>query len=429
MAIDPMDDVPPSPAAPAGACPVSHIGEQFNPFHGAQLADPYPFYARARREEPVFYSPLTRMWYVTRYDDIVAVLKDPARFSSAQAVDVPLEYTHETREAMRTSYLSKGSLTNNDPPSHTRIRRMVNKAFAARQTADLEARVRSIAGGLIDQFAARGAAELVKELAFPLPMRVILNVLGAPEDDLATLKQWADDWIALVAVQLSPEQQREVVGRLLESERYWTGLIEERRARPRDDLLSDLVKASQEEEPPVPLLQLINACAILVLAGHETTTNLLGHCVYRLLSMPDQWRLVCEDPTNIPRAVEETLRADTSVQALMRTTTEPVEVGGVALPKGAQVALLFASANHDEAYFDDPARFDLRRADATRHIAFGHGIHFCVGAPLARLEVRVALELLIQRLPGLRLAPDQEITYVVNPIHRGLRALKIVWDM
>lgn len=428
MAIPMADDAPRSPAAPTGGCPVSRLGAEFNPFHGAQLENPYPFYARARREEPVFYSPVTRLWYVTRYDDIVAVLKDPARFSSAQSVDLPLDFTPETREAIRTSYLSRCSLVDNDPPSHTQIRRMVNKAFAARRTSELEARVRAIAAELIDRFAARGHADLVKELAFPLPMRVILDLLGAPAEDLARLKGWSDDWMTLVAVQLTPEQQREVVGRLLESERYWMRLIEERRAQPRDDLLSDLVKASQEEQPPVPLLQLINVCAVLVLAGHETTMNLLGHCVYRLLSAPDQWRLVCEDPANIPRAVEETLRADTSVHALMRTTTEPVEVGGVALPKGAQLALLFASANHDEAHFQDGARFDLRREDATRHIAFGHGIHYCVGAPLARLELRIALELLIERLPGLRLVPDQKLTYVVNPVHRGLKALEIAWD-
>ncbi|AUX24587.1 cytochrome P450 [Sorangium cellulosum] len=428
MAIRTADDATPSPVAPPGACPVSRIGAEFNPFHGAQLEDPYPFYARARREEPVFYSPVTRMWYVTRYDDIVAVLRDPARFSSAQSVDLPLDFTPETREAIRTSYLSRCSLIDNDPPSHTQIRRMVNKAFAARRTADLEARVRAIAADLIDRFAARGHADLVEELAFPLPMRVILSVLGAPEGDLGQLKRWSDDWMTLVAVQLTPERQREVVGRLLESERYWTSLIEERRARPRDDLLSDLLEASQEEQPPVPLLQLVNVCAVLVLAGHETTMNLLGLCVHRLLREPDAWRLVCEDPANIPGAVEETLRADTSVHALMRTTMAPVEVGGVKLPKGAQLALLFASANHDEAHFQDGAQFDLRREDAARHLAFGHGIHYCVGAQLARLEVRVALELLIERLPGLRLVPDQEITYVVNPIHRGLKALQIAWD-
>jgi cytochrome P450 len=409
--------------------PASKIGEAFNPFYGPQLEDPYPFYARARREEPVFYSPLLKMWYVTRYDDIVTVLKDPVRFSSAQAVAVPLDYTPETQHAIQTSYLSAASLTNNDPPSHTSVRRMVHKAFTERQVADLEARVRAIVEDLLDQFAAYGHAEFIRQFSFPLPMRVILSVLGVPEGDMTKLKRWADDWITLVAVPLSPAQQAEVIGRLLESQEYWTRLIEERRERPRNDLLSDMIRAMQEEGTSVSLPQLISACAMLILAGHETTTNLLGHCLYRLLTLPEQLRLVREDPANIPRAIEETLRADTSVQALMRTTTEPVELGGVHLPKGAQLALLFASANHDEAYFPDADRFDLRRDDAKGHIAFGHGIHFCIGAPLARLEGRIALERLLERLPGLRLAPSQQITYVVNPIHRGLKELQIEWDV
>lgn len=430
MAPNPDTDTPTSPQAAHGeARPASKLGEAFNPFYGPQLENPYPFYARARREEPVFYSPLLKMWYVTRYDDIVTVLKDPVRFSSAQAVAVPLEYTPETQHAIQTSYLSAASLTNNDPPSHTIVRRMVHKAFTERQVADLEARIRAIAEDLLNQFAGEGRAEFIRQFSFPLPMRVILNVLGVPEDDMTKLKRWADDWIALVAAPLSPDQQAEVIGRLLESQDYWTRLIEERRERPRNDLLSDLVRASQEEETPVSLAQMISACAMLVLAGHETTTNLLGHCLYRLLTLPDQFRLVCEDPANIPRAIEETLRADTSVQALMRTTTEPVELGGAHLPKGAQLALLFASANHDEAYFTDADRFDLRRTDPKGHLAFGHGIHFCIGAPLARLEGRIALELLLQRLPGLRLAPNQQITYVVNPIHRGLKELQIEWDV
>ena len=174
--------------------------------------------------------------------------------------------------------------------------------------------------------------------------------------------------------------------------------------------------------------QMINVCSTLVLAGHETTANLLGICLYRLLGLPDQWRLVCADPANIPKAVEETLRADSSVHALMRTTTEPVGLGGASLPKGAQLALLFASANHDEAYFVDGARFDLCRAKEQPHLAFGHGIHYCVGAHLARLEARVALELLIRRLPGLRLGAGQQPTWVVNPIHRGLQELHVEWN-
>lgn len=406
----------------------SGIGAEFNPFYGAQLDDPYPFFARARRDEPVFYSELLKMWYVTRYDDIVAVVKDPDRFSSAEAVNVPVDYTRATRHAIATSFLSHGSLTNNDPPSHTKIRRLVNKVFTARQVTNLEARVRAIATSLIDDFAGDGHAEFVHQFSLPFPMRVILTVLGAPENDLLRLKQWADDWIALLSVQLTPEQQAETIGRLLQSQDYWTDLIEQRRAQPSDDLLSDLIQASQADSDPMGLLQMVNVCSTLTLAGHETTTNLLDNCLYQLLSLPDQWRLVREDRANISRAMEETLRRDTSVHALMRTTTEPVGLSGVQLPKGARLALLFASANHDEAYFPDAARFDLRRSDSKSHLAFGHGIHHCIGAPLARLEGRVALELLIERLPGLRLATSQELTFVVNPVHRGIKELKIEWD-
>jgi cytochrome P450 len=369
------------------------------------------------------------MWYVTRYDDVVAVLNDPARYSSADAVNVPLDYTAETRHAIETSFLSQSSLTNNDPPSHTRIRRLVNEAFRERQVADLEVRVRAIANDLIDRFEGRGHAEFVREFSFPLPMRVILNVLGAPEADLMKLKGWADDWITLISRQLSPEEQADTIARLLESQLYWTALIEDRKAAPRDDLLTGLVTASQEEENPIGMLTLINICSVLTLAGHETTTNLLSLCLYRLLGMPEQWQLVCKDATNIAKAIEETLRADTSVHALFRTTTEPVELRDVKLPQGARLALLFASANHDEGYFADAARFDLRREEGKGHLAFGRGIHYCVGAPLARLEGRIALELLIQRLPGLRLGPGQQIEYVVNPIHRGLKALGIEWDV
>lgn len=409
-------------------CPYATIGEEFNPFSGAQFEDPYPFYARARREQPVFFSSMLKMWYVTRYDDIVTVLCDPKRYSSADAVNVPLDYTPATQRAIETSFLSQSSLTNNDPPSHAVIRRIVNKAFTARQVANLETRVRTIAKDLLDRFVSRGHAEFVQEFSFPFPMRVILNVLGAPESDISKLKRWADDWITLVSVQMTAEQQAAVIARLMESQQYWSDLIEERKAHPREDLITALVAASQEEETPISTFQMINACSVMALAGHETTTNLLSNCLYRLLSQPEMWNLVRSDPAYIPKAFEETLRADTSVHALMRTTKEPVTLGGVDLPKGARLALLFASANHDETYFSDAARFDLHREDSKSHLAFGRGIHFCVGANLARLEGRVALELLVDRLPRLRMAPGQEITFFVNPVHRGVKELHLEWD-
>ena len=376
----------------------------------------------------MFFSDVLQMWYVTRYDDIVAVLRDPVRFSSADSVNGPVDQTPETRQAIAASYLSRASLTNNDPPSHTKVRRLVNKAFARRTPSDLEHRVRSIANELIDGFVDDGRAEIVRQFNLALPLRVILSVIGASQTELASLKQWSDDWIALLLLPMTRDEQAAAVSRLWESQRFWTSLIEERTAVPRDDLLSDLLLVSSEEDEPLETLQIVNVCAVLALAGHETTTNLLGICLLRLLGQPDLWRALCDDSSLIPGAVEETLRADTSVQALMRTTTEPVEVGGVALPEGARLALLFASANHDEAYFPDAATFDIHRQRAKPHLAFGQGIHHCVGAQLARLEGRVALELLAARLPGLRLTDGQEHTWVVNPVHRGLQELHVEWD-
>jgi cytochrome P450 len=414
---------------PCGACPHSTIGEEFNPFFGEQLRDPYPFYARARREEPVFYSSILKLWYVTRYDDIVAVLKDPERFSSADAVNVPLDYTPRTRHAIHASFLSQSSLTNNDPPSHTVVRRVISKAFTRRQVESLEPRVRAIADDLLDRFASHGHVEFVREFSFPLPMRVILAVMGVPESDMLQLKQWADDWIALVTRPLTPEEQDQVIDRLLESQKYWEDLISSRKTDPRDDLLTDLIAASEDGEGPISLYQMINACSVIVLAGHETTMNLIGNCLYHLLTTPEQWRLVCEDRANIPRAVEETLRADTSVPAMMRTATEPVTLGGVELPRGSRLALLFASGNHDESAFPNSEQFDLKREDSQNHLSFGRGIHFCIGAPLARLEARIALELLIARLPGLRLAPGHDQEYIVSPVHRGHQQLHLEWNV
>lgn len=420
-------------------CPYSKIGAEFDPFCDVQVANPYPFYARARREEPVFFSSILRTWYVTRYDDIITVLNDSRRFSSADAVNSPFDYVPSCKGGIRTSWRSEASLLNRglganslyplQRISHDWIRRALKKAFTKGQIADLETRIRDIANDLIDRLLIHGRAEFVSDFSRPLPMRVILNVLGAPENDTIKLKRWGEDWIALASRELATQEQGKTVSRLSECQEYWLALIEERRARPQNDLVSILIAASQREETPTSAEQIVNACSVFALAGHETTTNLLSICLYRLLSIPEQWQLVCHDRTNVPRAIEETLRADTSVPALMRTTTETVELGGVRIPQGARLALSFASANHDEAYFSDAARFELRREDATRHLAFGRGIHSCLGAPLARIEGRVALELLIERLPGLRLATGRHIAFMVNPIHRGLKELPIEWTV
>lgn len=417
------------------AFPPAGIGAEFDPLHGEQLDNPFPFYARAREEQPVFFSPMLQTWYVTRYDDISAILNDPVRFSSDDLFDYPAVMPDPSQPSLQSQRepaagprCSSSSVFPLERISHSWIRRAVNRAFAARQITDLEARVSNIAVELINGFAPQGRADFVRDFSQLLPTRVMFNVMGVPQTDLEQMKRWEADWVAFTSGHLAREPEEQTVRRLTECQQYWLRLIEERKDCPRADLLSCLIAASREDAAGTDIRQIVNACTVISLAGHETTSNLLSICLYRLLSLPDVWQLLCQDSANIAKGIEETLRFETSVPALMRTTTEAVDVCGVRIPRGARVALLFASANHDEAHFHDPGRFDLCRKDSANHIAFGRGIHFCLGAPLARLQARLTLELLIDRLPRLHLVPRQKITFVATPAHRGLKELLIEWD-
>ncbi|WP_346137223.1 cytochrome P450 [Lentzea roselyniae] len=403
------------------------VGEIFDPFQSEQLQDPYPVYALARREEPVFYSEKMKMWYVTRYDDIVAITKQPKRFSSSGAIDVPLEQTERTRRGIAESWIAQGSLTNNDPPSHDVIRRLVSRAFSRREVAGLEEPVQRVIDELVDSFAADGHVELVQQFNFPATLRIILDHIGVDAEDPMQLRRWSDDWLAINHLPMTPDEQHATLDRLLECQEFWIDLIEQKRRAQAGDLLGEIIRASEEDSSRIPLLQLVNICMTLYVAGHTTTTDLLSLCVHRLMSDREQWQLVLDDENNIARAIEETLHVDSPVHALMRTTTEPVVVGGVHIAAGERIALLYASANHDEKYFAADRGFDLRHEYPKTHLTFGHGIHFCLGAPLARLVARLSVRTLARRLPGLRLSPEHRTAYVVNPIHRGLAELRLDW--
>jgi cytochrome P450 len=417
-----------APSEPSG------IGAGFDPLHGEQLENPYPFYKRARREQPVFFSSMLQTWYVTGYEDIVAILNDSVRFSSDDLFDYsavmpdPNQPSWQSQKKPRSSSRCASSVMPLEKISQQWIRRAINRALTGDQIIDLETRIWTIAVELINQFANCGRADFIREFAQLLPARVLFNVLGVPERDLKQMKRWETAWVASTSGQLVPEQEEKVALWLNECQQYWLRLIEERKANPRADLLSCLITSAQDEAAATDVRQIVNACTVISLAGHENVANLLGICLYRLLSLPDVWRLISQDKTEIPKAVEEILRFETSVPASMRTTTEEVEVHGVRIPRGSRVALLFASANRDETYFHDPDRFDLQREDGTSHLAFGRGIHFCLGAPVARLQARLTLELLIDRLPGLRLVSGQRIRFAATPAHRGLKELLIEWD-
>jgi cytochrome P450 len=409
-----------------GQCP-------YNPFLPPDRDDPYPAWARIRREQPVFYSEVLDAWVVTRYQDICEIVRDTARFSnSASTTPVtppPPEVQAVFDEGFRLAELVP--LLSADPPTHTRLRRHMNQAFTPQRVAAQEPRIRIVASELIDQFAAEGRVDLVERFAYPLPLTVVMELQGVPSEDRANIHRWSDDKTAIQWGKLGLDEYLAAARGFVEFQRYFAELIEQRRAEPRDDVISTMVRVRVEDERPLSTAELVAQMMGLVSAGHETTMNLIAHAVLHLLRNREQWELLVRDPVGLaPRAVEETLRFDSSVSGLWRLTTEAVEVAGVRIPKGARVHVVFGSANRDETIWDEPDRFDIQRETTTQHLAFGRGTHFCLGAALARLEGSVALELLATRLPSLRLDPDAPpVTWRPNSSFRGPSSLPLVWDL
>jgi cytochrome P450 len=411
----------------AAQCPHSHFASEFDPWSVEYVADPYPFYARARAEAPVFYSPLVDMWMVSRYDDIWTVLRDPARFSAANALSPVSPFTPEAQQILLDGgYTLKPALTNNDPPGHTRVRGHINKAFSARRIAQLEPRIRGYADALIDAFAADGCADLIRQFAYPLPIQVVFRLIGIPEEDMDRIKEWCGNRVLFIFGKVSPDEQAACARNMVAFWHYIKDFCELRRREPQD-LTSELAAIADKDESVLSMHEVASVVMGLGFAGHETTTNMIGTSALHLLNS-GQWAHLAADPSLVENAVEELLRYDGSVPVWRRVAKEAVELGGATIPAGGKIALLLGSANHDEAHFVQPDRFDIAREDARDHLAFGKGIHFCIGAALGRLEIRIALERLAQRLPGLRLTPGQRIEYVPTISFRGPKQLLIEWD-
>lgn len=409
----------------ASKCPGESL--DYNPLSAEQRENPYALFKRAHREAPVFFSPRFNLWVVTRYEDIWTVLKDPARFSSAQSTAVSAAPPREVLEVIKEGYPEVATLVTSDPPAHTRFRSLVNKAFTPRRIAERETRIRQIAHELVDAFAAAGRADFVWQFAYPLPMTVIAGILGVPSADLDRFKKWSDHAVERLSVGLPVERQVECARSIVEFQHYFKARIEERRLEPRDDMLTDLVKARIEGHAPLTMAEMLSILQQLLVAGNETTMNLLGSLIVLLLEDRSRWDAVRNDPTLAPRAVEEALRMETPVQGLFRTTTLEVELGGATIPAGAQLQLLYAAGNRDTKEFPEPEAFRLERPNAAGHLAFGGGEHFCLGASLARLEGKIALEVLGERVPDLRLTPGQSLDHVPHFFLRGFEHVWVEW--
>lgn len=405
-------------------CP--HLGKVFQPLSRSHIENPFPFYQRARAEEPLFYSPELEAYVLTRYDDIVAVLKDPERFSSADILRPLVEYTPEVFGILAQGYPLVAQINNSDGDNHKRFRIPFNKAFSSDRILAMEDSIRAISNRLVDSFINDGGAEIISQFAYPMPVEVILSMYGVPLEKIADVKQWCDDMISLTSEQLTPERQKECAQNFVAMQQFIAGLIEERRKEPRNDFISDI------QNSDLDINELVMVLTGTILAGHETTTNLIGNGLKTLLEQPHLWQKICHDPSVIPHALEEVLRYESPVQTLVRTTTEEVSLVGTTLPKGTRVYLTFGSANRDQTKYAQAEYFHMERfqqQNAQKHLAFGHGAHFCVGSTLARLEGRIALETLSERLPALRLRSNQQINYVPTLNNRGLKTLELEWDI
>jgi cytochrome P450 len=390
-----------------------------NPMDPEFVADPYPTYHRLRTEDPVHQSPLG-FWILTRYDDVVTSLRDPRFGKEAIAAVV----------AARFGSVPPGyglSMLDRDPPDHTRLRSLVSKAFTPRVVEVLRPRVQRIVDELLAGVQAQGHMDLIEDFAYPLPVIVICEMLGVPAQDRDRFRAWGLDIArGLDAIMLPPES--DVIARSLASRKalggYFRELIAERRRQPRADVLSGLI-AAEEAGDKLGEEELLATCILLLVAGHETTVNLIGNGTLALLRHPDQLRRLRDDPGLIASAVEELLRYDGPVQRTARVPSEDVKIGGRIIPKGEMVMPFIGAADRDPAQFPEPDRLDLGRAD-NRHIAFGWGIHFCLGAPLARVEGQIAIDALVRRLPRLALATDRP-EFRQSLTLRGLAALPVTF--
>lgn len=408
-------------------------GPPYDPTQAAHRRDPYPTYARMRHEAPVFWSEQAGAWIVSRYEDIVDVLTDAERFTAVGSIGIepPTAFAPEVQAVFDAGMERFPGIIEMDPPEHTRYRNLVNLAFTPRRVASLEPRIQEVTDDLVDRVAAAGEVDFVRGFAFPLPMTIIAEIVGVPAADNEHVQALADGFRTLEAgtmSQLSLDDQLDTARRFVDFQAYARGMIEDRRRQPRDDLLSTIMGAKLAGERPLTDAELVSTIIHLLFAGQETNARVLGSAMAILLEDRSRWLALVADPSLASSVFEEALRMEPPVTYHLRTPKVPVAIAGVTIPAGEPVQLLFASGNHDETTFDRPDAYEPRRPGITRHLGFGRGVHFCVGAPIARLESRVALSTLARRLPGLELVPGQRIEREPHIMLRGIEALFVRWD-
>ena len=383
----------------------------------------HAFLADLRENKPVHQIPPKGIWAITRYDDVVHVLNHPEIFSSEAirylATGLPDKTRSQTHEidtnlsSENASLLFRATPTviNTDPPNHSHYRNIVNRGFTPKQIKRLEPRIQEITDGLLDKVVGKGEIELMQDLAIPLPVTVIAELLGVDAERADDFKRWSDLFLSTIAQTPDAEAQKQLEAAMVEFAEYFRQVIKVRRDNPENDLIS-IITHAETPEGSLSDVEILAFCRTLLIAGNETTTSLVARMIFTLLDHPDEFAKLKADLSLLPNAIEETLRYAGVVPALPRLTTEDTEIGGVEIPARQLVLPFFMAANRDPRRFPDPDRFDITRK-TNGHLAFGFGIHFCLGAHLARLETRIAMEAVIRRLPNLRLVdPNQNFLVV-----------------
>lgn len=407
----------------------------YNPFDPATLQDPFPAYEALRRNAPAFRHELTGMYFISRHATVKRVLGDTDTFSSrmsnaftAGPKDIDSAIAAELKEVSKKLAPPSDTMLTADPPQQTRYRKAMGRAFTQR-VPTFEAAIREIAIELIDSWPADGRVDFMNSFAVPFPVKTIAQMLAMKSGLEADIKRWSDDSVAGLGTQIDDARRLEAARGVLELQTYWTDEVDLRRREPRDDFITDLAQV-QFDDPesgkrPLTTSEAISILQQLMVAGNETTTKLINELMKLLAQNPEQWRRLREDPSRVDAVVEEGLRLSTPNQGLFRQVRQDVELEGVSIAKGSTVWVMFASANRDEEVFPDAKRFDPDRPNLREHLALGSGAHFCIGAPLARLETKIALLEIAKRVGTMRIADGATLTYEPSFILRGLAELEL----
>lgn len=401
--------------------------EETTPLSPEVLSCPHEYNTRLRAEAPVYKCPHSGIYFISDYETSRAVLRDHETFSNRFSVAMrPKAVDERVLSIQEQGWPGVDTMLTQDPPAHRRYRGLVNQAFTARRVKTLAPRIEEICNDLIDAFADRGECDFVEAFAVQLPVIVIGEQLGVPDEDIHLIKTWSDAFALQLSGQADTEQQIEVAKIILAYQKYFAEKLEHRREHRRDDIISDVVHARLEGERPLDTAESLSILQQLMVAGNQTTTHAIGEGLLLLAQHPDQRELIQRDPELVDNLVEEVLRLSSPTANMWRVATKDTELQGVKVPSGSMLQVRYSSANRDEAEFENSQAFDVTRENLNRQIAFGHGVHMCIGAALARKEMQIGFRVVLERLTDFELMINEsELVYPPNVLLRGLAELPV----